>query len=223
MPRPSTPLNARQLSQKWGVDAAHVLYHHKGAWYHVLRRFPAALFDPQGYVRFETEEQYLSAPQLKRRKHLHVTGGIRSLPGYQWGQAPAAPLAVDLNPPKRTSSTVYRILRDTDLARRMKAKCGYACQLCGFKLTLPDGTPYIEAHHVHPLGAPHDGPDIEENILCVCPNHHAALDYGTLRLEVTGSSLGQRFIDYHNRHVFGQKTRRRGVRVPKSEEKELST
>jgi len=29
-----------------------------------------------------------------------------------------------------------------------------------------------------PLGRPHDGPDVAENILCLCPNHHVLFDNG---------------------------------------------
>ncbi len=29
-----------------------------------------------------------------------------------------------------------------------------------------------------PLGSPHNGPDAPDNILCLCPNHHALFDHG---------------------------------------------
>ncbi len=34
------------------------LYHHKGERYHHLKRFPGALFDPDGYIEFETQGEY---------------------------------------------------------------------------------------------------------------------------------------------------------------------
>jgi predicted restriction endonuclease len=59
----------------------------------------------------------------------------------------------------------------------------YRCQICGKRIALPDGGFYAEAHHIRPLGSPHNGPDHVGNILCVCPNHHVALDYLCLRLD----------------------------------------
>ncbi|WP_143031422.1 MULTISPECIES: HNH endonuclease [Pseudomonas] len=104
----------------------------------------------------------------------------------------------------RSEVTIYRIIRDTLLARRVKQLHNYQCQLCGHTIVLPDGSRYAEAHHVQPLGAPHNGPDILENIVCVCPNHHAELDYGARTLNqadlrpAEGHSLGCRYLAYHN-------------------------
>jgi putative restriction endonuclease len=74
--------------------------------------------------------------------------------------------------------------------------------------------------HIHPLGTPHNGPDVKENVLCVCPNDHVRFDHGAIYLTdkltvVDGSSrteLGQlrlakghpielRYIAYH-RELF---------------------
>jgi predicted restriction endonuclease len=33
-------------------------------------------------------------------------------------------------------------------------------------------------HHVQPLGGVHRGKDTNDNMLVVCPNHHAMFDYG---------------------------------------------
>lgn len=49
--------------------------------------------------------------------------------------------------------------------------------MCGTRIESPSG-PYAEAAHIKPLGRPDDGPDVEENMLCLCPNHHKLLDSG---------------------------------------------
>jgi hypothetical protein len=49
--------SGRALNQEWSVGAQHALYHRKGIWFHLLERFPGALFDENGYVLFETKEQ----------------------------------------------------------------------------------------------------------------------------------------------------------------------
>lgn len=125
-------------------------------------------------------------------------------PYIQETQFPKAPLAADLNdPPERLRTIVYRILRDTPKAMRVKLLHHYECQICGSTINLPDGR-YAEAHHIRPLGAPHNGPDLEDNILCLCPNHHAELDLGVRGLTqselraVPGHGVADLHLRYHN-------------------------
>ena len=33
------------------------------------------------------------------------------------------------------------------------------------------------------LGAPHNGPDVSGNVLCLCPNHHVLVDKGTIWID----------------------------------------
>ncbi len=127
----------------------------------------------------------------------HVAGYLSSF---------ATPQATDMphEPPGRSAAIIYRILRDTELARRIKEMHQYRCQICGHFILLPEGFRYAEAHHIQPLGHPHNGPDSIGNILCLCPNHHAELDYGVVSISL--SSLRQfedhpvdsKFVDYHN-------------------------
>jgi putative restriction endonuclease len=44
------------------------------------------------------------------------------------------------------------------------------------------GTPYAEGAHIRPLGAPHNGPDVVENVLCLCPNDHVLFDHGAISI-----------------------------------------
>lgn len=114
---------------------------------------------------------------------------------------------IDLEPPSRVIATTYRILRDTAVARQLKADHEYRCQICGTTIELPDGARYAEAHHVRPLSSPHDGPDIRENMVVLCPNHHAMCDYGVIRLsadslrQIADHTVDPAFIDYHNDRV----------------------
>ena len=74
----------------------------------------------------------------------------------------------------------------------------HKCQICGMTLTIKDGKPYAEAHHIKPLGNPHNGPDVRGNILCVCPNHHVLLDYGAIKLDIKKlEGVKKIYIDYH--------------------------
>lgn len=121
-----------------------------------------------------------------------------------------APEASDLaEPPKRVKTTVNRKIRDTKLALEVKLRHQYKCQVkgCRHNIKLPDGSYYAEAHHLQPLGGDHEGHDLAENILCVCPHHHAELDMAVFKLsqkklcEVPDHRIAQNYIDYHNQIV----------------------
>ncbi len=78
---------------------------------------------------------------------------------------------------RRVTTTVQRIVRDTKTAKRVKEMYNYECQVCGTTIETSAGR-YAEAAHIKPLGKPHNGPDVESNILCLCPNHHVMFDNG---------------------------------------------
>lgn len=81
----------------------------------------------------------------------------------------------------RAATSLLRLVRDTAMARELKAHYDYRCQVCGMRLTTPAG-PYAEAAHIRPLGRPHNGPDTFDNLLCLCPNHHVLFDHGAFSL-----------------------------------------
>jgi putative restriction endonuclease len=82
---------------------------------------------------------------------------------------------------QRRAMIVQRIVRDTAMAQYVKELYQYHCQVCGLRLETSGG-PYAEAAHIRPLGAPHNGPDSTDNILCLCPNHHVLFDYGAFTI-----------------------------------------
>jgi hypothetical protein len=110
---------------------------------------------------------------------------------------------------RRKMSEINRIIRDTALSRKVKSLYHHRCQICGETVLLYDEKPYAEAHHIKPLGSPHNGPDIQSNILCICPNHHAQLDYGAIKIELhelqirPGHEIQREFIEYHNDNIYG--------------------
>jgi hypothetical protein len=148
------------------------------------------------------------------RQHLGIAGTTKndiSKPSAKvLAAVPPSPRAQDLAAPsaKRIRTTVLRIIRDTQLANWVKSLHEHRCQVCGETVRLADGSGYAEGHHLQPLGAPDNGPDISQNILCLCPNHHAACDLGAIRLTLEqlrpadAHVVHARFIDYHNRFRF---------------------
>jgi len=120
------------------------------------------------------------------------------------------------NPPIRQETTTMRIVRDTGKSRYVKALYDYTCQMCGIQLKTPTGA-YAEGAHIKALGIPHNGPDNESNLLCLCPNCHVLFDSGAVAisdvLRVLGilgepllycephHEIAIEFIRYHREHV----------------------
>jgi uncharacterized protein DUF3883 len=75
-------LTGRVLNNRFEVGAKHALYREDGKWYHKLKFFPGALFDVNGYVRFETESEFRKCSHLQIAQDVHVPQGISSIPGY---------------------------------------------------------------------------------------------------------------------------------------------
>ncbi|MFI1362559.1 YDG/SRA domain-containing protein [Streptomyces griseochromogenes] len=85
--------------------------------------------------------------------------------------------------PETRSVEVQRLVRDHAVIRNVKGLHEGECQVCGLRLVGPDGKPYSEGAHIRPLGKPHWGPDVEPNVLCLCPNCHVRLDIGAIVID----------------------------------------
>ncbi len=117
-------------------------------------------------------------------------------------------------PPRRTT-TISRIVRDSEASRGVKRMYDFKCQVCNVVLPVPGGF-YAEGAHVKPLGVPHNGSDSTDNILCLCPNHHALLDYGAFSVSddfkligIDGNLIMRRHhtinsdnLQYHRKHIL---------------------
>ena len=115
-------------------------------------------------------------------------------------------------PPERIEVTISRVIRDTAKSRSLKALYQYRCQVCQLAIPISPGIFYIEAHHIRPLGTPHVGRDEHDNMIVLCPTHHAMFDLSIVRfvstseVEVYGSihrldvrhSFNPSSIAYHN-------------------------
>ncbi|QKW31654.1 HNH endonuclease [Nocardiopsis flavescens] len=84
-----------------------------------------------------------------------------------------------VGPAPTKAFTAQRPVRNTKVTRTVKEWHGGRCQLCGITLTVPSGV-YSEGAHIQALGAPHHGPDITSNVLCLCPNCHVQFDTGAV-------------------------------------------
>lgn len=210
-------MNGNYLNLLLGFKAAQARYRLDGQWFHHLTKFPGILFDSNGYVWFNSEEEYLGNSGLQRTKDLHVRGGISTLKNYQKftdyeqrlvdGIESIADNQVrDIEESVRIRRTINFILRNKVLVDELKTLYDNTCQICGVKLAIANGRYYSEVHHIIPLGRPHNGPDRKENMICVCPNDHTQLDFSfepldAFKLVVSKHRLSEDSIAYHNNRV----------------------
>ena len=87
--------------------------------------------------------------------------------------------------PVRVNQNIERIVRNTAIILELKDLYDNECQMCGTKIILSDEAAYSEGAHVRPLSE--SGPDIKENVLILCPNHHALIDHGEVTFSQDGS------------------------------------
>lgn len=85
--------------------------------------------------------------------------------------------------PARALSIGYRFKRDGRVRLQVLQRAEGKCEYCGEQgFQLPDGTHYLEAHHIISLGMA--GPDTLDNVIAVCPNHHREAHFGINRVNL---------------------------------------
>lgn len=93
---------------------------------------------------------------------------------------------------------VIRYFSSNELKEAIKDLYDFRCQVCGDVIYKTGWRPdlsrkaqwdYLSAdvHHIHPLST--DGPDISENMICLCPSCHRKFHSGEFRLVIHGNSL----------------------------------
>jgi predicted restriction endonuclease len=111
------------------------------------------------------------------------------------------------NIPSRAPRTASSIQRSEKVAKWIKRTYDDTCQRCGTRLLIP-GNATSDAAHIRGLGSPHDGPDVVENVICLCPNHHRTFDLGAWSITddlkvkdlISGEELGDLIVN--NSHVI---------------------
>lgn len=208
------------LNKILSINAKHALYREDGKWYHNLIRFPGVLFDKNGYVIFNNEEDYIKSPNLQIKKDLHITDGIESLANYLKFTKREKELinGVDFggeykgNNEESTVRIIREIeiiLRKKNLVEKIKKLYNNTCQLCKTQVVIGENKYYSEVHHIISLGKPHNGVDAIENMICVCPNCHIELDFKAIplnenMLKLTRHTISLKSIEYHN-SLYGAK------------------
>lgn len=82
--QPTEKLDASVLIDRWGLQVAQGRCHREGTFYENLTEFPGALLDANGFVIFETEDEYRNCDGVTVKVKTNVDKpGIQSLPRYK--------------------------------------------------------------------------------------------------------------------------------------------
>jgi hypothetical protein len=155
---------AARLNTAWGVGAVQARYSDDGHWYAALARFPAALFDRNGYLYFATEQEYRTAPFSIGKQISVPKPGISALPGYvRVGDSdpPALDAVDDISVAEGRELLRLHRSRERNRGlvarkkRRVLIKTGrLECEACGFDFAAVYGelgAGFAECHHTQPL------------------------------------------------------------------------
>ncbi len=110
-------------------------------------------------------------------------------------------------PASVTETVIQRIVRSSKVVQQVKAWYCHECQVCGLAIEVAGGL-YSEGAHIQALGSPHHGPDVVENVLCLCPNDHVRFDNGAIYL-----SNDLKVIDARTDQITGALTVNRSHRI----------
>lgn len=189
-------VTGQQLARDWGVPVKHAYYGEDGRWFHQLKRFPGALFDPNGYVLFETAAGYQAALPGQIKQDINGRDGISRLPGYvrvvRDGQVtlPQQSQRTSFEKAQRAKQTFLEgELKETILSRperdpAARAACighyGLRCTVCDLLLSERYGDlglGYIHVHHLVPFTGLQEAREVDpvRDMRPVCPNCHAML------------------------------------------------
>ena len=90
-------------------------------------------------------------------------------------------------PAQKKIFEVIRFLRDPKKVKKLKELYHNKCQICGYTLEYDKGKFYSEVHHYNPLKA--SAADEEDNMIVVCPNHHAEFDHNMIAIDHDGTTI----------------------------------
>ncbi|WP_229403978.1 MULTISPECIES: HNH endonuclease [Micromonospora] len=221
-----------QHSKLWGIVRSEALWEADSSAFHAGRGLSAGAVSPVRFTPAVTG--LLGEPEnrgsavgllldalpadIDRAALLADIGlaGYDSASGVLDGEA-AGSDAGHPGPARRRTVRTDRIIRSSVYAETVKRLHGHHCQVCATRLATRYGF-YSEAAHIKGLGRPHEGPDLLENLLCLCPNHHVQFDkfaiyvdsefvvrwtvdgekIGKLRLH-PGHRIGPDFLQHHRR------------------------
>ena len=100
-------------------------------------------------------------------------------------------IPIDLaGPPPKIRFEITRFIRDTKKTHELKNIYENKCQMCHYQIIKPNNEYYSEVHHIWSLGKkPIGGDDNFENMIVLCPTHHAEFDYNVIKISKNGENI----------------------------------
>jgi 5-methylcytosine-specific restriction protein A len=93
-------------------------------------------------------------------------------------------------PVERQVVTTNQFIRNPAHRTRALQRANGKCEFCGASgFMMANGRIFLETHHVVPLGD--GGPDADNNVAAVCPNHHREAHHGKRASEIRQSLLNR--------------------------------
>lgn len=88
-----------------------------------------------------------------------------------------------LEAPERMATAGSAFQRSQEVRSRVLERAKGVCECCGVPgFRMGNGAVYLETHHVIPLSA--NGPDVEWNVVAICPNDHRRAHFAADRREI---------------------------------------
>jgi HNH endonuclease len=167
----------------------HALYRKTGDWYHLPHRFPAALFDEDGYLLFKEPRDYASfvaregVKEYRDTNILAIPNGIATFAGYisiSPTIAEELPILAVVWEGARAAIVVNRYERDRSARAACIGHWGTTCSACDMSFAEfygEFGSGFIQVHHLVPLSSIGKSYQLDpiRDLRPVCPNCHAML------------------------------------------------
>ncbi len=187
-------VTGKLIAKHNGLAVKHALYRKSGDWYHILKHFPAALLDAEGYIKFETTTSYsqfvadgyeAGVFENAKTNTLTIRGGISAHPDYK--QFPGALLFPDelVNSAIVIEGATHKVTvnsyeRSASARTICISKWGLSCRVCKVNFVKEYGEigeGFIHVHHLVPISAigKEYNLNAETDLRPVCPNCHAML------------------------------------------------
>lgn len=142
-------------------------------------------------LRFEWSGTYPSAKLIGESSIDEVLRGKSSAPHPT--ESAVDDIDTDNDYPQRKQVVTSAFSRNPEVRRvvleRAEGKCEFANCTSNRSFETIDGRRYLETHHV--IGLANDGPDVPENVIALCANHHREAHYGK-----KGAQLEKAFHKY---------------------------
>ena len=123
--------------------------------------------------------------------------------------------------PEKKLRTFTATNRNLTIVKYLKDLYQNKCQICGETIEVSPGNFLSEVHHIRPLGE-HDGADVIENMIVLCPNHHTMFDRGSITIDLDKKvvihfnhdnplnnkqirlkhEINSNYLDYHSKKIF---------------------